>query len=112
MVGDQVTSRASPFVAYQSLNEARAFCLYIICGLRVEGSRMERQMGDLYGKLTLSDMVFWRCNILVFKTLYSCFACFREISASTLWFNHQNCNLQPECVLNHSCERINQNKSK
>lgn len=62
-----------------SATEASAFCLYIISGLTVEESRKERHMGDIYSRLTLPDIIFLRCNILVFKTLYSGFECFREI---------------------------------
>lgn len=77
--GDQVTSCASPFVAHQQLNEASTFCLYIISGLTMEESRRERLMGNLYSRLTLPDMVFLRCSILVFKALLSASACFRKI---------------------------------
>lgn len=113
MVGDQVTLRTSPFVAHQQLSEASLFCLYIISGLTciVEERRKESLMRNLYTRLTFSDMIFLRCSIVVLKTL-SGFAYFREIQASTLWHNCQNCNLQPDCILNHSNERtkINLNK--
>lgn len=78
MVGDQVTSRTSPFVRRQQLNEASSFCLYFISGLMREESRMERLMGDLYSRLAFPDMVFLRSNILVFKTLFSGFACLQD----------------------------------
>lgn len=67
------------FVARQQLNEASTFCLCIISGLTVEEGRKEGLMRDLYSRLALPDMVFLRCNILVFKTLFSGFACLRKI---------------------------------
>lgn len=79
MVGDQVTSRASPFVACQQLNEASAFCVPIIFGLTMEEGRKEGLMRDLYWRLALPPMVFLRCSALVFKTFLSGFAGLRGI---------------------------------
>lgn len=47
VVGDHVTSRASPFAAHEQLSEASAFCLYVISGLTTEENRKDRLMGDL-----------------------------------------------------------------
>lgn len=45
----------------------------------MEEGKKEGLMGDLYSKLAFPDMIFLRCNILAFKTLFSGFAYLRLI---------------------------------